>query len=171
MMITPLRLHLTLAAFVVAFAFTLALGMPTETVTAQRVVHLERTPMPLTVKNAGARLVHLNLGHSNVIALAPLKEVTLDGAEAEAAKAVLDGPLAGLVDNGELVVDGKPKAPAPSNVPTRTGDPLDQLNTPGSGERDTDPLPPAASVSGSASQASAAPPPDPSSGGSSKRRT
>lgn len=160
-----------LSAFVLAFGLTLALSLPADTVTAQRcALHSGDNPMPLTVKNASARLIHLNLGNSVVIALAPLEERKFDGVEADAAQAVLDGPLAGLVEAGELVVDGKPKAAPPSNepigakpTPPTPPNPLDP-----DAERNTDPLPPSAQHSPAAP---AAPDIGSSAGATAKRRT
>jgi hypothetical protein len=109
----------------------------------------------MRIENKSARLVHLNLG-THVVALVPLKEETLQGDDAARAKAVLEGPFASLVDSGELVVDGKPKATPPSIEPSQppTGAPAVQtgmtVTAPSAAsdlseppERDTDPIPPA----------------------------
>lgn len=160
---TTLRRRLMLLA---AFATPLVLALPLflmSDASAQRATAMLRGKDPtMKVYNAGARLMHIPLG-TRTVSIAPLKTETLEGDDATMAKAVLEGPLHGYVDNGELVIDGRPKAAPPTLEPSQpsTGMPA-MLTQPVGAEpgaltgqaedRDTDPIPPASPPS--AAQAS-----------------
>lgn len=150
------RLLLPLAAaFATALVCTLAVMLPSDGASAQRDVTstmlCQGKDPHMKVYNAGARLFHIPLG-TRTASIAPLKTETFEGDEAAMAKAVLEGPLVGYVDNGEIVVDGQPKAPPPVLEPSQppTGAPAIMTQPvsaePGSltgqaEDRDTDPIP------------------------------
>jgi hypothetical protein len=148
---TSRRLHLLLAAFTTAFALTFASGaLPSDAEASSGMLCTRKDTSTMKIENTSARLVHLNLG-TEVKTIAPLKTLELQGEDAERAKAVLDGPLIGLVDNGELVVDGKPKAPPASIEPSQPARGAPDLQTGKTllddpERRDTDQLPPAQAV-------------------------
>jgi hypothetical protein len=78
----------------------------------------ERTT-DMQITNNSARVIHLNLGPHGVHAIAPLATIALSGDKAAAAGEVLvEGVFKPLVDLGELVIDGAPKAAPPVITPT-----------------------------------------------------
>jgi hypothetical protein len=186
--LNPLRL---LTAFTVAFVLTLAAGMPADTASAQR----ERVLMAHhgdllmanlhTVKNTSARLVHINIG-TEVISIAPLKEITIQPEQLEAVGQALDGPLKAFVASGDLVIDGKPLAPPVDIEPQRaaiqradarsaadprlSAPPVEPLRQGSDSDSDTDPAPAQSSASAQSAASSQEPAAQPSGSSSSKRR-
>jgi hypothetical protein len=77
----------------------------------------------MKIENKSARVVHFSVP-GGPVTVPPLGSVELSGEQASAAKAILDGPWKPLVDDGSLVVDGKPAmltpptAGEPPTVPT-----------------------------------------------------
>ncbi len=92
----------------------------------------------MKIENKSARLVHLNVP-GGLIAVPPLGSVELSGEQASAAKAILDGPWKPLVDDGSLVVDGKPAM----LTPTTAGEPSPAATPPTheQDKHDSDPMP------------------------------
>jgi len=83
------------------------------------------------LRNTSARVVHLNLGaRGGIVSINPLEEKEFAGDQASAAKEALANAYKALVDDGSLVVDGQPRAPAPNVNPPPSGT-TTSMNDPG----------------------------------------
>lgn len=83
----------------------------------------------MKLHNTSARIITLNI-KSGAVQIAPLQQVELKDDAATEAQAVLDDALKALVDDGSLIVDGKPAAPQQPQPAAQTGEPAAQGNQP-----------------------------------------
>jgi hypothetical protein len=108
MRLTTLLARLLAATLLTVWTCQLTLHSPAE-VSSTAPDPTDEVGMKIT--NTSARIVHLNLSDGAVM-LPPLQTIELHAKQAADAKAVLDGTLRPLVDDGSLVVDGAGPMPA-----------------------------------------------------------
>ena len=123
MRLKPLLLTLLGAVFVCTLATTVQAHDPAPT---HQAITVQAPDCPhsggdMRVLNTSPRLVHFTIrnegqGHG-IEKLLPNQEREFSGDLAAEIKQHLEGTYKALVDNGSLVVDGKPKAPPPT-LPT-----------------------------------------------------